>query len=150
MLSAFLHLVGIGLTTLLAWGGLVLAAAAFVARADPRVPGWASSIAATALLCVAIWNFSALHHDRADDLRRLRETIAEQARQREAAEEIAARAQEAARTRANEAETLRGQIDDYERALATGDVAACPDDPDYRRRMRDIRIRAPASAGAGN
>ncbi len=158
--------IGIGLATLAAYGAALGALAALalalalplVLRAYPLIPGMLTGVArgvlvgaGVALAAVSAWHFSALSHDRTNELRRLQTVIAEQARQREAAEAIAARAREAAADRVRIAETLQEQVNEFERAIAAGEVAPCPDDPGYRRRMRRIHIGGAAKpATPGN
>ncbi len=153
--------IGIGLATLAAYGAALGALAALalalalplVLRAYPLIPGVLTGLSrgvlvgvGVALAALSAWHFSALSHDRSSEMRRLQAVIAEQERQREAAEAIAARAQEAAADRIRIAETLQEQVNEFERAIAAGEVASCPDDPGYRRRMRRIHIGGAATS----
>ncbi|MBO6759256.1 MAG: hypothetical protein JJ902_23235 [Roseibium sp.] len=162
-MTGLMDLIGAGFDVVVAYGGAAGAVLVFLARFHPAVPGWASTAAVIALTAVSSWFFSARHHDRQADIdqlqkdnQRLSAVIQEQARQREAAERLAARMATAARDRMMEADTLRRQVDDYETALAAGTVAACPGDAAYERRMRAIPIHPdvpdakPAGASGGS
>ncbi len=96
------------------------------------------------------WSFSAIKHDREDEIARLKAVAAEQARQREAYERIATHAQERAMDREAESRSLQEKVDEYEKSLETGEAKRCADDPAYRSRMRSIRIPPSQSASPGD
>lgn len=133
-------LIGAGLVMLLANGGLAGAVVAFLARFDPRVPAWLSSSLSAALLCVSVWHFSALHHDRQVEVDRLQAEIVSMAKQAAEWRKVARHQQELAAARLENNAQLQEQIDDYDDALATGAVGACDADDDYLRRMRAIQF----------
>ncbi|MEP4031210.1 hypothetical protein [Roseibium polysiphoniae] len=133
-------LIGSGLAVLLAYGGLAGATVAFAARLDPRMSKMLSSVVSVALLCVSVWNFSAIHHDRRVEVDRLQGVVAAMAKQAAEWRKEAKHQQELAAERLENNAQLQGQIDDYDDALATGTVGACDTDDEYLRRMRAIRF----------
>ncbi|MEP0236214.1 hypothetical protein [Roseibium sp.] len=133
-------LIGFGLTVLLAYGGLAGATVVFASRLDPRMPKTLSTVVSVALLCVSVWNFSAIHHDRRVEVDRLQGVVAAMAKQAAEWRKEAKHQQELAAERLENNAQLQGQIDDYDDALATGTVGACDTDDEYLRRMRAIRF----------
>ncbi|MBS8259713.1 hypothetical protein DYI23_05730 [Roseibium polysiphoniae] len=133
-------LIGFGLAVFLAYGGLAGATIAFASRLDPRTPKRLSSVLSVALLCVSVWNFSALHHDRQAEVDRLQAVIVSMAKQAAEWRKVARHQQELAAARLENNALLQEQIDDYDVALATGAVGACDADDEYLRRMRAIQF----------
>ncbi|MEO9648474.1 hypothetical protein [Roseibium sp.] len=133
-------LIGFGLAVLLAYGGLAGAAVAFASRLDPRIPKTLSGVLTVAFLCVSVWNFSAIHHDRQLEIDRLQGVVAAMAKQAAEWRRVAQHQQKLAAARLENNAQLQEQIDDYDDALATGAVGACDADDEYLRRMRAIRF----------
>ena len=132
LLAAFLTT---GLDTLLAYGALSGAVLAFIARFDPRIPGWLSATATTALLCVSVWYLSALHHDREADLAQLKADYNALTRVAAVHKVISQQASESLLDRLRQVGVLEEKVRDYELELQRGRVAACPSDPAYLERM---------------
>lgn len=151
ILNLVLSAIGVGIATLLAYGGALGAIVAWAARIHPAVPRALSEAVVYVLIGVSVWHFSGLSHDRQREVDRLEAVIAEQVRQRKAAEDVMRRAQAIAALRIDEARNLQETVNDYANALAAGDASACPADPAYSRRMHAIRIGSPPKpATAGN
>jgi len=133
-------LIGVSFLMIGAYGGLAGAGAGFLARFHPAAPAAVSRLAVLACAVVSSWSFSGLHHDRQAELEAAHKNLS-LARAALAHEQLVRRlAQEQARARADQAEDLQDQVDDYANALAAGTAARAPADDDYERRMRAIRI----------
>lgn len=141
MMSLIASFISVGFETLLAYGALVGAVLAFVARFEPRTPNWLSTLATTALLCFSVWFFSALHHDREDAVVQLKARYDALLRISVAHEIISKQANETLLERIQQIETLEEKVRDYELELERGKVSACPSDPAYLRRMRSFKFR---------
>ncbi|MEJ8474436.1 hypothetical protein [Roseibium algae] len=151
MIEALVLLVGMGVTTLLAYGGLVAAVVFFLARWRPEVPRFLSEALVAVALVVSAWHFSALHHDREQDLRQMRQEAAELSRRALAYKRAMQSAQADALARSKQMQSLQEMQDEYTDALAAGAAVACPADADYIARMQNIRVGSTGgSSSAGN
>ncbi|WP_057465674.1 hypothetical protein [Pseudovibrio sp. POLY-S9] len=133
--------ISVGVVVLIAYGALAGAALAFLARFDPRTPDWVSTLVAVSLLCVSIWHFSALHHDREAEVAQLRADFKALTRITAAHKIIAEQANASLLERIQQMRGLEEKVRDYELELARGSAAACPSDPAYLNRMRSLKFR---------
>lgn len=160
MIDALIGVAGLALDTvavtttavllnLVAVGGLVGAGAVVVLKWTRRVPAWLASVLVPVLIAASVGSYFFMRGQESERVRteraRLEAVIAEQARQRAAAEKIAENARARAVEREQERDALQGKVDAYETGLASGRAKHCPDDddPTYRRSMRSIRIGDP-------
>jgi hypothetical protein len=158
VLGWILDLVGLGILTLMAYGGFGLSVLAWAIRFHPQVRWPATELAILvfgAACALSAWSFSALHHDRTTDLDQLRkenrrwaEAVAEQARQRAEMEAIALKQQQLAALRLRVAAKLQETVDDYAAAQLSGAAGACPADEPYSRAMRSIPVGRPGTGAA--
>ena len=141
MIDLISSFISTGIETLLAYGALAGAVLAFAARFEPRTPKWLSTHATTALLCVSVWHFSALHHDREADIAQLKADYNALTRVAAAHKVISQQANKSLLDRLQQVGALEAKVRDYELELQKGRVAACPSDPAYLRRMHALQFR---------
>ncbi len=141
MINLISSFITVGMNALLAYGGLAGAVLAFVARYDPRVPNWLSTLTVTSLLSVSVWHLSALHHDREAEVAQLKANYNALSRITAAHKAISEQANESLLERIQQLGTLEEKVRDYELELERGKVAACPADPAYLSRMRALKFR---------
>ncbi|MGH0004063.1 hypothetical protein ACQU0X_28665 [Pseudovibrio ascidiaceicola] len=142
MIALIASFISVGIDTLLAYGALVGAVLAFLARFDPRTPSWLSSLTTTALLCVSVWFFSALHNDREAEVAQLKADNSALRRVATAHQVISEQASEGLLDRIQQLSSLEKKVRDYELELERGKIAACPPDPAYLSRMRALQFRS--------
>ncbi|KZK97955.1 MULTISPECIES: hypothetical protein [unclassified Pseudovibrio] len=141
MIDLISSFISTGIEALLAYGALVGAVVAFVARFEPRTPNWLSTLATTALLCVSVWFFSTLHHDRQAEVAQLKADNNALTRVATAHKIISKQASEKLLDRIQQISTLEEKVRDYELELERGKITACPSDPAYLSRMRALQFR---------
>ncbi|KZL17270.1 hypothetical protein [Pseudovibrio sp. WM33] len=142
MIDLISSFISTGIETLLAYGALVGAVLAFVARFEPRTPNWLSTLATTALLCVSVWFFSALHHDREAEVAQLKADNSALTRVAAAHKVISEQASKNnLLDRIQQLSSVEEKVRDYELELERGKIAACPPDPAYLSRMRALQFR---------
>jgi hypothetical protein len=141
MINLIAAFVSTGIETLLAYGALVGALLAFIARFEPRTPNWFSSLITTALLCVSVWFFSALHHDREAEVAQLKADNNALTRVATAHKIISEQASKSLLDRVQQLSSVEEKVRDYELELERGKISACPPDPAYLSRMRALQFR---------
>ncbi|MDX5595665.1 hypothetical protein [Pseudovibrio sp. SPO723] len=145
-MSWAISILAMGSNTLLAYGALVLAGAAFITRLHPLVPRILSSMLTVCLLCVSVWHFSARHHNHEARLEALNDELRILKQHTEMQRQVQEKANIKLANRIRLTTELQEQIDDYEKALASGQGGACPSDDEYDRRMRAIQIGSASSS----